>query len=108
MLLIRRRPGLVEGVPDVNWALLIVPLAFPVIASPAALGLAVVFEDRHGEEDAMVASAIAVGVLAVALALAAYFRVLRWGRRLMWLSWLNGAALLVLAADIVVDGVQRV
>jgi small neutral amino acid transporter SnatA (MarC family) len=92
----------------VNWALLIVPLAFPVIASPAALGLAVVFEDRHGEEDAMVASAIAVGVLAVALALAAYFRVLRWGRRLMWLSWLNGAALLVLAADIVVDGVQRV
>lgn len=108
MLLIRRLTGLVEGVREVNWSLLIVPLAFPVIASPAALGLAIVFEDRHGEEDAAVASAIAVGATSVLVALAAFYGALRWIRRLTWLSWLNGAALLVLAADIVVDGIQRV
>jgi small neutral amino acid transporter SnatA (MarC family) len=108
MLLIRRLPGLVEGVREVNWSLLLVPLAFPVIASPAALGLGIVFEDRHGEEDAAVAAAVALGVVAVLMALAAYFGALRWARRLTWLSWVNGAALLVLAADMVVDGVRRV
>jgi len=87
---------------------IIVPLASPLLAGPASLAAAMTYGARFGEAEAIGASAIVLAVTGALLLAGTRIR-----RRLKpgsteALGRFNGAFLVVIAIEMIVDGVQSV
>lgn len=89
-----------DGVP--------VPLAAPLLAGPASIAAAMSYATRFGEVEAVRASALAL-VITAALLLAADRLDQRLGSAALGLfARLNGALLVIIAVELIVDGVRSV
>jgi multiple antibiotic resistance protein len=96
-------PG--EGAGERRW---LMPLAVPGLAGPAALAAAVAYAARYGEGEAAAGVVAAVAAAAVVLSFAARLEA-RLGRLALGvLGRLSGAFIVVIALELVVDGVRSV
>jgi multiple antibiotic resistance protein len=86
----------------------VVPLAAPLLAGPASLAAAMSYGTRFGEPEAIGASAIVLAA-ATGLLLAGEWAASRIGTAAVRLPGrLNGALLVVIAVEMIVDGVRSV
>jgi small neutral amino acid transporter SnatA (MarC family) len=92
-------------VPARAW---LVPVVFPLIAGPAALAAAISYATRFGEGETLGAAAIAAGVAAAVCAGAPWLYSRLGGVVVGALGRLNGAVLLVVAVELMVDGIRSV
>lgn len=85
-----------------------VPLAFPLIAGPASLAAALSYATRFGEGETIGAAAIAAGVAAAACAASPWVLRALGVVPVRALGRLNGALLMVVVVELMVDGIQSV
>lgn len=99
---IGRRPLEVDS-PD-GWTRGVYPLAVPFLAGPAALVAAVIYSLDEGAGQAISAAAIALALAAVLALLSG-----KWSRPFLAAAApLLGALLVIIAAGLIVDGVQAI
>ena len=86
----------------------LMPLAVPGLVGPASLAAVVAYTGRYGEADAAAGTLIALAVAAVVLLASGRLRGLTGDFALGILGRLSGAFIVVIALDLVVDGVRSV
>ena len=86
----------------------IVPLAAPLLAGPASVAAAMSYGTRYGEGDAVAASALVLAATLGVLALGGWVEA-KVGRGPLGLAGkVNGALLVVVAVELIVDGIGSV
>ncbi len=86
----------------------IVPLTAPLLAGPASVAVAMSYGTRYGEADAVAASALVLAATAAILVAGGWVEA-GLGRRSLGLAGkANGALLVVVAVELIVDGVRSV
>ncbi len=86
----------------------VVPLAFPLLAGPAALGAAISYGTRFGTGVTIGAEALVLTVAALLFGLSSVYPLLADGRPARPAAMLTGALLIVVAVELAVDGVRSV
>jgi small neutral amino acid transporter SnatA (MarC family) len=88
-----------------SWLL---PVAFPLLAGPPAIGAAMAFAGRYDEGTAIAGAAVAIAATVAVLATGDYTA--RWLRPigLNALGRMSGALLVVVAVELAIDGVRSV
>lgn len=95
--------------PDVAaWRAALVPLTTPLVAGPASLVAALSYGTREGEGTALGAAAAVVAITAAIFAAGPWLTAHLRERELRTLGRLSGALLVVVAVELMIDGVRSV
>lgn len=86
----------------------LIPLVFPLIVGPASLAAAVSYGTRYGQGETIGAAAFASALMLLAGAFAPWLTATVGKLLVNALGRLNGALLMVVAVELIVDGVQTV
>lgn len=86
----------------------LVPLVFPLIVGPASLAAALSYGTRYGEGETIAAAAVASALVLIACLFATWLTKTLGKLPIGALGRLNGALLMVVVVELIVDGVQSV
>ncbi len=91
-----------------GWRVTLSPLTAPLVAGPASLVAALSYGARYGEATALGSAAIVLALTAVTFACGAWLTARLRPIEMQTLGRLSGALLVVVAVELMVDGVQSV
>ena len=86
----------------------LIPLVFPLIVGPASLAAAISYGTRYGEGETIGAAAVASAIALLACAYAPWLTERLGKLPIGALGRLNGALLMIVVVELIVDGVQTV